>query len=437
VTLVIGTAEYPITSSARTVQDLLQETGVTLSQGDEIAPPLNTPLINSMIIRITPAHDVILTVDGQIQFLRTTKTNPAEILNEVSLSLNPTDIILIDGTQVHIDDLAVWTLPVRRLDIRRAASISVHDNGVTSAVQSTELTVGDALFAAGVTLYLSDVVSPALNTPLVDGLEVVIQRAVPVTIVADGVTLETRTHGTTVADALAQAGVILVGLDYTIPSEDSALQPGTRVRVIRVTEEVLTQQETLTFDTIFQADSTLELDQQNVTQVGQAGLRQISTRVRYENGAEISRTVEADTIVREPVNGVISYGTNIVVRSLDTPDGMIQYWRVLRLYATSYHPAALGGDDVTATGRLLQRGVVGVDTDIIPFDTQLYIPDYGTAIAADTGPNRSSPFWIDLGYSDADWVSWSRYVDVYFLLPVPPDVVYLLPDWRPLRGTSP
>jgi hypothetical protein len=34
---------------------------------------------------------------------------------------------------------------------------------------------------------------------------------------------------------------------------------------------------------------------------------------------------------------------------------------------------------------------------------------------------------VDLGYSDADFVGWSRWVDVYLLLPVPESVDYLLP----------
>ncbi|MFN8375874.1 MAG: ubiquitin-like domain-containing protein [Anaerolineae bacterium] len=435
VTLVMGSTEYPLTTSARTVGALLDEVNVTLNDGDIVSPARETPIVRDMVVRVLPAHTVVLTVDGQSTVVYTSRPLPAAILEQASLS--PDDRILIDGTQASLNDIAAWTQPVRHIEVRRALPVTIHEGDAATTIRTTELTVGEALFASGVTLYLADAVTPALNTPISAQLDITVQRAVPVTIIADGLTLETRTHGTTVADALTQLGVILVGLDYSIPDEDSALQPGMSVRIIRVTEEVLTQQESLPYDTVFQADSTLELDQRQVTQAGQTGLRQITTRVRYENGVEISREVEEDAIIWEPVNAVISYGTNIVVRSLDTPDGTIQYWRVLRLYATSYHPAVLGGDDVTATGAHLERGVVGVETSLIPFGTQMYVPGYGTALAADTGPDRSSPYWIDLGYSDADWVSWSRYIDVYFVLPVPADVVYILPEWRPLRGTTP
>jgi resuscitation-promoting factor RpfB len=437
VTLIIGEAEYHVTTGAPTVGMMLTEMGVALNDGDEISPPLTTHITPDMVIQVTEGRDVALTIDGRTTFVRTSKVMLNEILDDAGVSLSADDRIIIDGTQVQIADLNGWTLPVHHVDIRRAVTVTIRDGEGVSTAQTTELTVGEVLFAAGVTLYLSDGSVPDLNTPVSDGLEITVERAVPVTIIADNMTLNTRTHGTVVADALTQAGIILTGLDYIIPSEDSPLEAGMAVRVIRVNEEIITQQESLPFETVYQADGTLELDHQQLTQAGQTGLRQITTRVRYENGVEVSRRVEEDAIVSQPVNAVLSYGTNIVVHTLDTPDGTIEYWRVLRLYATSYHPAALGGDDVTATGRHLEHGVAGVDTSLIPFDTQLYVPGYGVALAADTGPDRSSPFWIDLGYSDADWVSWSHYVEVYFLLPVPTNVVYVLPEWRPLRGTSP
>jgi hypothetical protein len=46
---------------------------------------------------------------------------------------------------------------------------------------------------------------------------------------------------------------------------------------------------------------------------------------------------------------------------------------------------------------------------------------------ADTGP-AYRPMWIDLGYDDSNWVSWSRWVDVYLLTPVPDNIQYLLPQ---------
>jgi 3D (Asp-Asp-Asp) domain-containing protein len=257
-------------------------------------------------------------------------------------------------------------------------------------------------------------------------MEVTINRSRPVSIIADGVTVETRVRGKTVADALAEAEIALVGLDYAIPDEDTPLLPGIRIRVIRVSEDVIIEEIRQPFETIYQADSTLEIDQTQTLQAGQEGITQTAIRVRYENGVEISRTPEETTVAQEAVNQVIGYGINIVLRTIDTPNGPRQYWRRLRMYATSYHPAALNGDNVTATGKTLTKGVVGSDPRVIAYDTLLYVPGYGEGVMADTGGARPG-LWIDLGYDDGDWVSWSRWVDVYLLAPVPDNIRYLLP----------
>jgi 3D (Asp-Asp-Asp) domain-containing protein len=258
-------------------------------------------------------------------------------------------------------------------------------------------------------------------------MTIVVRRSRPITVLADGVSIETRSQAETVGEALAEVGVALNGLDYTLPSEVAMLRPDMTIEVVRVTEDVVTEQIAVPFETVYQADAALELDQTALVQDGTLGVDQRNIRVRYENGVEISRTDEGVMRMQEPVNRVVSYGTQIVLRTIDTPEGPREYWRKLRLYATSYHPAALGGDDVTATGRKLVKGIVGIDPKLIPYSTTLYVEGYGVGLAADTGGPRSSRYWIDLGYSDADWVSWSRWVDAYLLAPPPENFPYILP----------
>ena len=58
--------------------------------------------------------------------------------------------------------------------------------------------------------------------------------------------------------------------------------------MIRVHEEIEAQQQSLPFETVYQADGTLELDTQAVTQTGQEGIQETRVRVRYENGFAVS-----------------------------------------------------------------------------------------------------------------------------------------------------
>jgi 3D (Asp-Asp-Asp) domain-containing protein len=74
----------------------------------------------------------------------------------------------------------------------------------------------------------------------------------------------------------------------------------------------------------------------------------------------------------------------------------------------------------------VQRGIVGSDPDILPYGTQIFVPNYGVGEVQDTGGARSMPLWVDLGYSDADYRGWYGYHDVYILTPVSPEIDYIL-----------
>ncbi len=426
--IVVAGIGYQVQTRSGTVGDLLREFSIPLNTGDTVSPVPESTISAGIVVRVDRARQVTVTVDGSIQPVQTVFTNPTDILRAAGVTVGAKDRVLVDGTLTHINDLLVWPVPVSNITVQRAVPVQIMDGTQSTTVQTTAPTVGEALFEAGTTLYLADEVQPALNAPVTPGLVINIHRSQPISIVADGVTLETRTQGTTVANALVGAGVILSGLDYAIPTETSALQPGMSIHVIRVSEKVDVQQSVLPFETVYQADTAMELDQKVVLQEGQKGIRETNIRIRYENGVEVNRTEEDNTVARSPINRVIAYGTNIVLRTVDTPDGPKEYWRVLRMYTTSYHPSALGGDDITATGRKLTKGVVGIDPKIIPYGTQLYVPNYGVGIAGDTGGPRKFKLWIDLGYDDLNWVSWSKYSDVYLLTPIPANIVYLLPD---------
>ncbi len=436
VTIIIDGDAFPARARGSTVADVLASLNIDSESGDLIQPPPITAIQPDMIIRIDRARSVMLSVDGDVRLLWTPLTNPAELLASEGILVGDSDVIVIDGTPATLNDLASWPIPVAAVAVRHMLPIYVEIEGeeVPRQIMTTHETVGDALYDAGITLYLSDSISVDLNTLVQRDMTIRVTRARPVSIVVDGETVRARAQGSTVANALADAGVALNGLDYAIPDVTTRLLAGMSIRVIRVREEIETLDTTLSYESLIQADPALEIDQQRLIQAGREGLQRTRTRIRYENGFAIERETELSEIIVEPMDEIVGYGTNVVIRTVDTPEGALAYWRVLRMYATSYHPAALGGDNVTATGATLQRGVVGANPTLLPYRTQIYVPGYGTGSIEDTGGARSSPYWVDLGYSDADWVSWSRYVDVYLLAPPPADIDYLLPNWTAMRG---
>jgi resuscitation-promoting factor RpfB len=123
---------------------------------------------------------------------------------------------------------------------------------------------------------------------------------------------------------------------------------------------------------------------------------------------------------------------------VDTPQGAFEYWRVVRMRVTAYTAASSGKPPshpaygITASGLEAGTGIVAVDPRVVPFRTWVYVPGYGMGYAGDTGGGVKGR-WIDLGYDEAEYRSWSGQVDVYYLTPVPPEdrINYLIPTTIP------
>jgi 3D (Asp-Asp-Asp) domain-containing protein len=243
-----------------------------------------------------------------------------------------------------------------------------------------------------------------------------------------------QSAGETVGEVLIDAGISVSGMDYTIPELEAPVPADGQVRVVHVEEDVLVELEPLPFETAYQPLETLELDQLQVQNVGTYGVQAERVRIRYEDGEEVDRSVEEAVTVVEPEPRVIGYGTKIVVRTLNTGSGTIEYWRAVPVYATSYSPCRLGVDRcgfTTAAGTSVDRGTIGV---IRSWFNQMrgwpvYVPGYGPGSIQDIGAGFSDRDWIDLGFTDEEYEAWHDWTTLYFLTPVPPlnQIPWILP----------
>lgn len=429
ITIVIDGEERSVNTFAFTVGAALQFAEVSLYTGDLIIPSLEAWLTDNSTITIQRAAYITILADGQVHTIQTTERLPRSILAQAGILLQPSDLLLEAGSAISPDE--PFAPPGERqnlppLEILRAITLSLDDNGGQTSLTTTTHTVSEALQEAGIKLGEADVVTPALDSPLVGGLRIEIQRARKISILSAGQVLEIMTTARTVGAALAESGLTLQGLDYSQPAEDEPLFAGVNIRVVRVSETVLVEQTPIPFENQYQAVAELEIDSQQILQNGEYGIQAERVRVRYEDGVEVSRTVEGEWTARQPVVRIIGYGTNLVQHTVDTPDGVITYWRAIPMLALSYHPSELGGSTKTASGEQLRKGIVAVDTRYIPFYTRLYIPGYGEGLAADTGGDIKGRV-IDLGYLDDEYVSWYKNVTVYFLWPPPDNIVWIFP----------
>ena len=400
------------------------------------------------------ARPVVLEVDGTTITVWTEAERVGEVLAEAGVTLGWRDEVLLAGETVQPDaplPPPTWQDPTAELprpigsrepealhlSIRRAVTITLVDgDAIPADIVTTAATITQALAAEQVPLHPDDLVFPALDTPVNEGQLVVIRRSTPITISVDGKQIEARTHQETVGAALAEIGVNLLGLDQVEPPLETPLRPSTAIVITRVQEELAYEDEILPFDTVWKADDEVPIDQRLVRTPGREGVQRTRYRVRYENGVEVARVSEDTWVAVEPETKVIAFGRKITPQTLETPDGNVTYWRKVRMYATSYSPARSGTPKTapwygrTRLGMQLQKGVVAVDPAVVNMQQKLYVPDYGFAIAGDTGGGVKGKH-IDLGYSDDDYRSWHWWTDVYLLWPPPPAyaIHYTLPNW--------
>ncbi len=441
-TLVDGNRTIGIRTHQNTVGAALREAGVQILPEDIISPAVDQPLSHNAQIKIQRAKLVRVQVDGQEpKLVRTQRNKGAEILGDLGLPIGVNDLLNVKGNidaailPLTSGGVAGFEKPAAEVFFRKAIPISVIDQtgAAPVLVNTSAKTVGEALMQAGHLLYLADKITPPSNALVTPNLQITIERAKPVSVVVDGRRIRTRTHQLSVGQLLAEMNIVLFDQDYARPSLDTTVTAETEVRVVRVTHEIEVQQDYIPFETRWEPDPATEIDNEFVGQDGSPGVREIRTLVSYEDGNEVKREVVADFQARDPQPKLYKYGTNIVLRTLNTASGPVTYWRKIRMLATSYSASTAGVSRSAAwygkvrCGMDMRRGIVAVDPNVVSLNTQVYVPEYGVGHACDTGSaingNR-----IDLGYGDDDLQLWYRWTDVYLLAPAPPagDIDYRL-----------
>jgi uncharacterized protein YabE (DUF348 family) len=362
----------------------------------------------------------ITIIDGdQIHQFITTERVPAALMAKAGISLKPGDVVLLNG-QAVAPNQAMPTIQNYTFQVRHALAITVNGR----MVQSTALTVGEALAQTGTKLYASDQIDPAIQTLISGPLKVTDLSSHAVTVMADGKPLQIRTSATTVGEALAEAGIPLLGLDASQLSENNSIPSNGQIQLTNISESILLSEKAIPFKTDYQQSDNVEIDQQQILQAGQAGLSVSRVRILYQDGQEVSRENESATVVRPPQDQIIGYGTKVVIHSATVDGVQIQYWRAIQMYATSYSPCRSAPDKCysgTSSGMPVQKGVVAIKYSLyLALQGQrLYIPGYGFASIQDVCGGCVGKPWVDLGYSDSDYQDWGQWVTVYFLAPAP------------------
>ncbi len=196
-----------VRTHAPTVGDALRQAGFELAPEDLVSPGLSEPLLPGVVIQVRRALPVALSVDGQVRQIRTQAQTAGELLQEAGVQIGPADEVWLNGEQISTSTPLTAAPHVSRqvsqrggtrptsinsslsfsgdpllVAIRRAATLTLTDQGVTRTLHTMQSTVGQVLEEHGISLFLGDEVIPGLQEPITSGMTVVIHRSVPVAI---------------------------------------------------------------------------------------------------------------------------------------------------------------------------------------------------------------------------------------------------------------
>jgi resuscitation-promoting factor RpfB len=155
-------------------------------------------------------------------------------------------------------------------------------------------TIGLSLLLPFIGFVLLSLLLPACSAPQVT------QTAITVSLIADGAQKDIEVPaGTTAQVALEKAGIIPGNLDRSNPPFYTVLKDGSKVQLIRVTENFEITDVTIPFSQQFIHNESLPEGERMLIQPGTNGTQEITYRHVLEDGVEVSRVQFKSVVVND------------------------------------------------------------------------------------------------------------------------------------------
>ena len=226
-----------------TVKQVLEKDGITVGEHDVVAPSLDTKITNGMEISVLYGRQLQLTIDGEARTVWTTSRTVDDAL-----------------TQLNLND------PDSKLSTSRSAAIGR------------------------------------------EGLSFNISTPKNVTVDAAGTPVELRVAGT-VGDALTAAQVTPDEDDVVTPAADTSLTDGLAIAYTNVEQRTATKEEEVPFEKKEEKSDELEEGKTKVATEGVNGVKTQNFVEVYHNGTLVSSELQNEQVTKEPVAQVTQVGT--------------------------------------------------------------------------------------------------------------------------------
>ena len=266
--------------------------------------------------RLITLHD-----RGQTTIFLTDAKTLGEALSEENIQLDPRDTV-----EPSRDEELVAS--EYKVNIYRARPVVIIDGAVRTKTVSPYQTPERIAKDAGFSLNSEDTVTLSASTDYVydgAGLQLVIDRSLPVKMDFYGRQVDIHTQARTVGDMLEEKNIRITATDRVQPDITTPITSGLAVRVWREGKQTISVDQAIPFSREIVYDADRPIGYRVPQTAGTNGMRSYTYEIEIKDGKEISRIEIANFVTREPVKqveviGIYNNGTGL------TQGKGAQYW---------------------------------------------------------------------------------------------------------------
>jgi uncharacterized protein YabE (DUF348 family) len=256
--------------------------------------------------RPSDSHVVFVFDNGKKQTVDTKADTVGDLVKRLQFNLIPQDVVepALD-TQIVEDNF--------RINIYHARPVTVVDGTnkvVTLTAQKSARVVAQG---AGLKINPEDLATFAQGDVKqnVIGEQVVVARAVPITLNLYGTQVPSFTQATTVAAMLSEKHIKLDNGETVTPGPQTKITPNLQIFILSKGSQVVTTQETIAYPTQQVGDFSLSFGTKVVRQQGQAGKQAVTYILTTAKDGTTTKKIIQQAIIENPVPQIEAVGSTI------------------------------------------------------------------------------------------------------------------------------
>ena len=171
---------------------------------------------------------------------------------------------------------------------------------------------------------------------LFHGVTLDLRQPVNITLTDGGQSREIQTLAETVGDLLNQEKIGLAPTDQVHPLLEEYIAEGTTITIDRIVDLQVAELNEIPFEIRIQHEPAAYYGEETVIEKGQTGQNKQQFLITYKNGIEVRRKLLSETILKQPVTELRSFGTKIEIEA--SQEGRAS-WYAYKRCACAAHPS--------------------------------------------------------------------------------------------------